>query len=126
MKLSSKIAVGASMLASLAVGTLDANAGVTVGVAIGAPVVKVRVGNPCFRPYRFRPAYCAYPLYGRPIFVDGVWYRGPVYVRNVKGVRYLRFRGRWERERLKCAANRRRSSTIGKRRLRAKAGAFAS
>ena len=60
MKLSSKIAVGASMLASLAIGTLDANAGVTVGVAIGAPVVKVRVGNPCFRPYRFRPAYCAY------------------------------------------------------------------
>lgn len=96
----SKIALAASMLASLALGAGEANAAVTVGVAIGAPVVKVRAGNPCFASYRFRPAYCAYPLYGQPIFVDGVWYRGPVYVRNVKGVRYLWFRGRWERERL--------------------------
>ena len=54
----------------------------------------------CFRSHRLRPAYCAYPLYGRPIFVYGVWYRGPVYVRNVKGIRYLWFRGQWERERL--------------------------
>lgn len=96
----SKIALGASMLASLALGASQANAAVTVGVAIGVPAVKVRVGNPCFGPYHFRPAYCAYPLYGQPIFVDGVWYRGPIYVRNVEGVRYLWFRGRWERERL--------------------------
>lgn len=95
-----KIALGASMLASLALGASDANAAVTIGVAVGAPVVKVRVGNPCFAPLRFRPAYCAYPLYGQPVFVDGVWYRGPIYVRNVSGVRYLWFRGRWERERL--------------------------
>jgi hypothetical protein len=95
-----KIALGASMLASLALGASEANAGVTVGVAVGAPVVKVRVGNPCFRPYRFRPAYCGYPVYGRPLFVDGVWYRGPVYVRTVKGAHYFWFRGRWERERL--------------------------
>jgi len=100
MKSLSKIAFAASMLTSLAVGMSNANAGVTVGVAVGAPVVKVRVGDPCLRPYRFRPAYCAYPLYGRPIFVDGVWYRGPIYVRNVEGVRYLWFRGRWEREHL--------------------------
>jgi hypothetical protein len=100
MKSLSKIALAASVVASLAVGASEANAGVTVGVAVGAPVVKVKVGNPCFRPYRFRPAYCAYPRYGRPIFVDGIWYRGPVYVRSVKGVRYLWFRGRWEREHL--------------------------
>jgi hypothetical protein len=100
MKSLSTIAPAASMLASLAVGAGDANAGVAVGVAIGTPVVKIRAAGPCYRPYRFRPAYCAYPLYGHPIFVDGVWYRGPVYVRTVTGVRYLWFRGRWERERL--------------------------
>ena len=100
MKSLSKIALGASLLASLALGASDANAGVAVGVAVGAPVVKVRVVDPCFRPHRFRPVYCAYPRYGRTIFVDGVWYRGPIHVRNVKGVRYLWFRGRWERERL--------------------------
>ena|SRR5215469_8501104 len=100
MKSLSKIAFAASMLGTLALGMTDASAGVTVGVAVGTPAVKVRVGDPCFRPYRFRPAYCGHPLYGRPIFVDGVWYRGPVYVREVRGVRYLWFRGRWEREHL--------------------------
>lgn len=100
MKTLSKVALAASVLASLAIGMSDANAGVTVGVAVGTPVVKVRVADPCFRPYRFRPAYCGHPLYGRPVFVDGAWYRGPIYVRNVEGVRYLWFRGRWERERL--------------------------
>lgn len=98
MKSLLKLVIGASMLASATVGASTASAGVVVGVTVGAPVV--RVGNPCFRPYRFRPAYCGYPLYGRPIFVDGVWYRGPIYVRNVSGVHYLWFRGRWERERL--------------------------
>ena len=100
MKSLSKIAIGTAMLASLALGATEANAGVTVGVAVGTPAVAVRVGNPCFRAYRFRPAYCAYPRYDRPIFVDGVWYRGPVYMRTVKGERLLWFRGRWERERL--------------------------
>jgi hypothetical protein len=85
MKSPAKIAVGASMLASLVLGATDANAGVAVGVSIGAPVVKVRAGNPCSRPYRFRPAYCGYPLYGRPVFVDGVWYRGPILCPQLKG-----------------------------------------
>lgn len=98
MKTLSKIAVAAAMLGSLTAGTTEANAGVAVGVTVGTPAVVVRVGNPCFRAYRFRPAYCGYPLYGRPIFVDGVWYRGPIYVRSVSGVRYFWFRGHWERE----------------------------
>ena len=100
MKSLSKAAFGASVLAFLAMGISGANAGVTVGVAVGAPVVKVRVGDACAQPYRFRPAYCGYPLYDQPVFVDGAWYRGPIYVHEVKGVRYLWFRGRWERERL--------------------------
>jgi hypothetical protein len=88
-----KIALGASMIASLALGASVANAGVTVGMAVGAPV-KVRVEDNCFRPNRARPAYCVYPLDGRPVFVDGVWYRGPIDVRNMKGGRCLWFRGR--------------------------------
>jgi hypothetical protein len=99
MKSLSKIALAASVVAALTMGVSEANAGVTVGVAVGGPVVKMKVGGPCYRPYRFRPAYCAYPRYDRPIFVDGVWYREPIHVRTVKGVRYLWFRGRWERER---------------------------
>lgn len=100
MKSLSKLAIGASMLASAALGAGAASAGVEVGVTVGTPIVRAHVGNPCFRPYRFRPAYCGYPVYARPIFVDGVWYRGPIYVRSVGGVHYLWFRGRWERERL--------------------------
>lgn len=97
MKSLSKLAIGTLLLASATLGAGGASAGVVVGVTVGAPAV--HVGNPCFRPYRFRPAYCGYPVYARPIFVDGVWYRGPIYVRNVGGVHYLWFRGRWERER---------------------------
>jgi hypothetical protein len=100
MKSLSKIVLAATMLGSLAAGATEACAGVSVGVTVGTPAVAVRVGNPCFRPYRFRPAYCGYPLYGRPIFVDGTWYRGPIYARDVRGVHYLWFRGRWERERI--------------------------
>ncbi|HEY3778983.1 MAG TPA: hypothetical protein VGL35_13095 [Rhizomicrobium sp.] len=101
MRTLSKIAVGAAMLASAAVGlTVPANAGVTVGVTIGAPVVGVRVGNPCVRPWRFRPSYCGYPVYEQPLFVDGVWLRGPVYVRTVGGQRYFWVRNGWARDRV--------------------------
>jgi len=96
----SKVALAVTMLGSIGTATGEANAGVALGVTIGTPAVAVHVGNPCFRPFGFRPAYCGHPLYGRPIFVDGIWYRGPIYVRSVHGVRYLWFRGRWERERI--------------------------
>lgn len=100
MRTLSKIAVGGAMLASAALGlAVPANAGVVVGVTVGAPVVAVRVGNPCLRPWRFRPAYCGYPVYGEPLFVDGAWVRGPVYVRNVSGVRYFWVRNGWVRDR---------------------------
>jgi hypothetical protein len=100
MKSLSKIALAASVITTLALGASEADAGVKVGIVVGAPVVKLKVGNPCSKPYRFRPAYCAYPVYGQPLFVEGVWYRGPVRVRTIKGTRYFWFRGRWERERM--------------------------
>jgi hypothetical protein len=100
MRSFSKIAVGAAMLASAALGlAVPANAGVTVGVRIGAPVVGVRIGNPCVRPGRFRPEYCGYPVYGEPLFVDGAWVRGPVYVRTVGRDRYFWVRNGWVRDR---------------------------
>ncbi|HTT85582.1 MAG TPA: hypothetical protein VMF67_19050 [Rhizomicrobium sp.] len=96
-----KIAVGALMLAGATLGVaVPANAGVAVGVTVGTPGVAVGVGNPCFKPYRFRPAYCGYPVYGQPLFVDGVWYRGPVYVRTVGGTRYFWLHNGWVRDRV--------------------------
>jgi hypothetical protein len=101
MKTFAKIAMGALMLAGAALSVaVPANAGVAVGVTIGGPGVAVGVGNPCFKPYRFRPAYCGYPVYGQPLFVDGAWYRGPVYVRNVGGQRYFWVHDGWVRDRV--------------------------
>lgn len=101
MKTLSKITVGAAMLASAAMGlAMPASAGVAVGVTVGVPGVAVRVGNPCMRPWHFRPAYCGYPVYGRPLFVDGAWVREPVYVRTVGGERYFWVRNGWVRDRV--------------------------
>jgi hypothetical protein len=101
MKTFTKIAVGALMLAGATLGVaVPANAGVAVGVTIGTPAVGVQVGNPCFKPYRFRPAYCGYPFYGQPLFVDGVWYHGPVYVRTIGGARYFWLHNGWVRDRV--------------------------
>ncbi|HEX4078644.1 MAG TPA: hypothetical protein VHX61_07205 [Rhizomicrobium sp.] len=100
MKAFSNIAMGGLMLAGAALGVAaPANAGVAVGVTVGGPGVAVGVGSPCFKPYRFRPAYCGYPVYGRPLFVDGAWYRGPVYVRTVGGERYFWLHDGWVRDR---------------------------
>jgi hypothetical protein len=101
MNMFSKIAAGALMLAGATLGVaMPANAGVAVGVTVGAPGVAVQVGNPCFRPFRFRPAYCGFPVYGQPLFVDGAWYRGPVYVRTVGGERYFWVHNGWVRDRV--------------------------
>jgi hypothetical protein len=95
-----KIAAGALMLAGATLGVaVPANAGVAVGVTVGTPAIGVRVGNPCFKPYRFRPAFCGYPVYGRPLFVDGAVYRGPVYVRTAGGERYFWLHNGWTRDR---------------------------
>ena len=99
MKTIAKFAVSAAMLAGAALATTaPASAGVRVGVTVGAPGVVVAAG-PCAKPFRFRPAYCGYPVYGRPLFVDGVWYREPIYVRTVRGERFFWVRNRWERDR---------------------------
>jgi hypothetical protein len=100
MKSLSKIAVGAAMLAASALGcAAPASAGVAVGVTVGVPGVAVGVG-PCYRPFRFRPAYCGYPVYGAPLFVDGAWVRGPVYARTIGGERYFWLHNGWVRDRV--------------------------
>ncbi|HEY2444913.1 MAG TPA: hypothetical protein VGI20_04170 [Rhizomicrobium sp.] len=102
MKTIAKFAAGAALLATAAMTmTAPASAGVSVGVTVGAPGVVVAGGYPCNRPFRFRPAYCGYPVYGEPLFVDGVVYRGgPVYVRTVRGQRFFWLHNRWERDRI--------------------------
>lgn len=100
MKTIAKIALAAAMLAGAGLTmTAPAAAGVAVGVTVGTPGVVVGVGNPCLKPFRFRPAYCGYPVYGQPLFIDGGWYRGPVYIRSVGGERYFWLHNGWVRDR---------------------------
>lgn len=99
MKSLAKLVLGGAMLAGAVAATVaPANAGVSVGVNLGVPVA-YGYGNPCFRPYYFRPAYCGYPAYGGPIFIDGGWYRGPVNYRYYGGERYFWLHDRWMRDR---------------------------
>jgi hypothetical protein len=101
MKTIAKLALGGLMLAGAAAATTaPASAGVAVGVNIGVPGVAVGYGygygNVCARPYWVRPAWCGgYPVYGAPLFVDGGWYRGPVYYRYTGGARYFWIHDRW-------------------------------
>jgi len=71
-------------------------------VNFGVPGVAVGYGygNPCYRPYWYRPAWCGgYSVYGAPLFVDGGWYRGPVYSRYYGGARYFWIHNRWTADR---------------------------
>ena len=101
MKTIAKFALAAAMLAGAGLTTTaPANAGVAIGVTVGTPGVVVGVGNPCFKPFRFRPAYCGYPVYGQPLYVDGAWVQGPVYVRTVGGERFFWVHNGWVRDRV--------------------------
>jgi hypothetical protein len=99
MKTIAKLALGGLMLAGAAAATTaPASAGVAVGVNIGVPGVAVGYGygNPCYRPYWYRPAWCGgYPVYSAPLFVNGGWYTGPAYYRYYGGARYFWIRDRW-------------------------------
>ena len=100
MKTITKLAFGAAMLVSAAATTAaPANAGVSIGLSVGVPGVGIAYANPCYRPYWYRPAYCGYQVYGQPIFVDGGWYRGPVYYRTYGGERYFWLHNQWTRDR---------------------------
>jgi hypothetical protein len=94
-----KLGLGALMLGGVAAASAaPAAAGVNVGVAVGVPGVAVGYHDPCFRPWRFRPAYCRYPVYAGPaVYLGGGVYRGPLRYRWNHGVQEFWFHDGWHR-----------------------------
>lgn len=94
-----KLTLGGLMLAGAAAATTaPADAGVSVGVNLGVPGIAVGYGygNPCYRPYAYRPGWCGgYPVYGAPLYINGGWYAGPAYYRYYGGARYFWIHDRW-------------------------------
>ena len=97
MKNIKKIALGALMLAGTAVGlSQPASAGVSVGIGIGIP------GPAYYGPaYACEPYYDSYDPYGcgayysGPVFIDGVWFNGPLRWRAWGGGRQFWWHGGW-------------------------------
>jgi hypothetical protein len=97
MKSLKKLALGALLLAGSAIGfSAPANAGVHVGIGIGIP------GPAYYGPaYACDPYYDAYDEYGcgayytGPVFIDGVWFNGPLRWRFWGGHRQFWSHGGW-------------------------------
>ena len=97
MKKITKFALGALMLAGTAIGVSQpAAAGVSVGIGIGIP------GPAYYGPaYACDPYYNDYDEYGcgayysDPVFLDGVWFNGPLRWRDWGGRREFWWHGGW-------------------------------
>jgi hypothetical protein len=100
MSRSAKAALGVLMLAGVslaATGPASAYAGISFG--FGGSVF----GDPCDYydyydqppPWGLPPDYCDYPVFFEPVFVDGMWYRGPIYYRWNHGRRIFWLHGGW-------------------------------
>jgi hypothetical protein len=63
---------------------------VTPGFSFGEDEVDSVIGNPCYE----EPA-CDYQLYYEPVYIEGAWYRGPMYYRWYNGVRLFWYHGAW-------------------------------
>lgn len=96
MKALTKAAIGAVAMASAAiVAAPAANAAVSFGFSFGAPVRSY--ASSCYRPLRFQPAYCRYPMFPGELFIGGRWYNGPFHYRVYRGHREYWMNGRWHR-----------------------------
>jgi len=113
MKTIAKAALGAVMLAGAATvaTTVPASAGVHIGIGIGipgpygppppAPVYEGYYGpgyyppGPCAGYNYYYSGYCGYPVYADPVWIGGVWYRGPHYYRWYGGRPYVWAHGGW-------------------------------
>src|ERR1700749_614462 len=102
MKKIAKLALGALMLAGTAatVGTTPANAGVSVGIGVGVPGPYYGYGPGWCRwhPYRcagYDPYYYDDAYYNGPVFIDGVWFNGPLRWRWWGGARQFWWHGGW-------------------------------
>ena len=91
------MAAGAAALSIPA--AAPASAGVSIGLGIGIPgpgyyaVRGGRCANPRFAYYH--PAFCGYPQYSEPVFIDGAWVDQPLYYREHAGERYFWWHGGW-------------------------------
>ena len=114
MKRIAKIALAAAAMAGAATlaTTGAANAGVHIGIGIGIPGPGYGPGygpgvyegyygpgyyppGPCYSYNYYYSGYCGYPMYDGPVWLNGVWYRGPHYYRYWGGRPYVWFHGGW-------------------------------
>jgi hypothetical protein len=92
--LSKKLALAALCASAAALlPATQANAGVVVGFSFGSGEIGSVIGTPCYG-----APVCSYPMYYEPVFVDGAWYRGPIYYRWSGGVRLFWYHGAWRRD----------------------------
>jgi hypothetical protein len=107
MKFLGKALFGAVMLAGTSIAlSSPASAYVDVGISFGwgAPIYGF---DPCdYYDYYDEPPpwglpddFCDYPVYFEPIFIDGYWYRGPIYYRWTHGRRLFWVNGAWREDR---------------------------
>ena len=90
----SKLAATAALSAMAAfLPTTHASAAVVVGFSFGSGDVAAVIGSPCYG-----EPVCSYPMYSEPVFIDGAWYRGPIYYRWSGGVRLFWYHGAWRRD----------------------------
>ncbi len=109
MKLLTKCLFGALALATAAIASPPpAEAAASFGFSFGVgPQYNYgpRPYRPYYRPYyrpavnpcygRFAPAYCGYPVFGRPVFIGNRWVREPLHYRTYRGAPQFWFGGTW-------------------------------
>jgi hypothetical protein len=85
---------GALLIAGAATfATAPAKADVAIGFNFGPSDVDMAFGTPCYG-----MGYCPYRVYRQPVYLDGYWYQGPIYYREVRGVPYFWYHGNWRRD----------------------------
>jgi len=94
MKKITQAGLGAVMLGAVFITAQPASAdSITLGFSFGAPDVGEVFGDPCYG-----PVPCSYPVYYEPVFIDGAWYRGPIYYRWSHGRRLFWYHGGWRHD----------------------------
>jgi hypothetical protein len=49
-------------------------------------------------PWGYPADYCRYRVWNQPVYFSGVWYDGPIYYRNLRGVNWFWLNGNWRRD----------------------------
>jgi hypothetical protein len=96
--------LGGLMLLGGSVASVSAQTGPGVSFGFGGP--NFVFGDPCDYydyydqppPWGLPPDYCEYPVYFEPVYVDGIWYRGPIYYRWNHGRRLFWLHGGWRED----------------------------